>query len=95
MADGLRRVMARGVFDEGAPSGIHAGAFTALGRALASVYTALQALPGPWGPPARPGPVSVSRALVSSTGGGSGGPEFSPVGLGAGQVAQGGSLGVE
>ena len=41
-----------------------AGTFTALGRALASVYTALQALPGPWGPPARPGPVSVSRALV-------------------------------
>ena len=35
----------------------------ALARALASVSRAPQALPGPWGPPARPGPVSVPRAL--------------------------------
>ena len=39
-----------------------AGPCRALTRAITSVSTDPQALPGPWGPPAGPGPVSVSRA---------------------------------
>ena len=35
----------------------------ALARALASVSRAPQALPGPWGPPARPGPCGGGLAL--------------------------------